>query len=46
MTSQGNAVKLKLSEVSVMGKAAVGVRIVNIRKPDCVVGVARVAGSE
>ncbi len=42
IASQGNAVKLKVDEVPVMGKNAMGVRIVNISKPDFVVGVARV----
>ncbi len=45
MTSQGNAVKLMIAEVPVMGKTAMGVKIVNIRKPDCVIGVARVVRS-
>ncbi|MAG13128.1 MAG: DNA gyrase subunit A [Spirochaetales bacterium] len=42
ITSQGNAVKLKLKEVPALGKSAQGVRIVNIRPPDFVVGMARV----
>lgn len=42
ITSQGNAVKLKLKEIPVMGKSAQGVRIVNISKPDFVVGMARI----
>jgi len=42
ITSQGNALKLRLTEVSTLGKNAMGVRIVNITKPDVVVGVARV----
>jgi DNA gyrase subunit A len=42
ITSQGNTVKLRLSEVAVLGKTAMGVRIVNITRPDLVVGVARV----
>jgi DNA gyrase subunit A len=46
ITSQGNAIKLKTEEISVMGKAAQGVRIVNIEKPDYLVGVARVAKEE
>jgi DNA gyrase subunit A len=43
ITSQGNTVKLKLKEIPVMSKAAQGVRIVHIQKPDYLVGVARVA---
>ena len=42
ITSQGNTVKLRLSEVALLGKTAMGVRIVNITRPDLVVGVARV----
>ena len=42
ITSQGNAVKLKLNAIPVLGKAAQGVRVVNIDKPDFVVGMARV----
>jgi len=42
MTSQGHAVKLKAAEIPVMGKFAMGVRIVHITKPDSIVGVARV----
>ncbi|HUZ16912.1 MAG TPA: DNA topoisomerase (ATP-hydrolyzing) subunit A [Spirochaetia bacterium] len=42
ITSQGNAVKLLVEEIPVMGKNAHGVRIVNIEKPDFLVGVARV----
>jgi DNA gyrase subunit A len=42
ITSQGNAVKLKLDSIPVMGKAATGVRVVNISPPDFVVGMARV----
>ncbi len=46
ITSQGNALKLRLSDIAALGKTAVGVRIVNITKPDVVVGVARVVKEE
>ena len=46
ITSQGNTLKLRLSEVATLGKTAMGVRIVNITKPDVVVGVARVVKEE
>jgi DNA gyrase subunit A len=46
ITSQGNTVKLRLAEVATLGKTAMGVRIVNITKPDVVVGVARVVKEE
>jgi DNA gyrase subunit A len=43
ITSQGNTIKLRQKEIPVLGKAAVGVHIVNIERPDQVVGVARAA---
>jgi DNA gyrase subunit A len=46
ITSQGNTLKLRLREVATLGKTAMGVRIVNITKPDVVVGVARVVKDE
>jgi DNA gyrase subunit A len=42
ITSHGNTLKLALRNISVMGKSAQGVRVVNINKPDSVIGVARV----
>ncbi|HEY9594463.1 MAG TPA: DNA topoisomerase (ATP-hydrolyzing) subunit A, partial [Spirochaetia bacterium] len=36
ITSQGNTLKLRLSEIATLGKTAMGVRIVNITKPDVV----------
>jgi DNA gyrase subunit A len=43
MTSQGQTIKIHVSQIPVMGKAAVGVRIVNIERPDYVVGIDSVA---
>ncbi len=43
ITSQGNTVKLNLGTVPVYGRAATGVRIVQIERPDFVVGVDRAA---
>jgi DNA gyrase subunit A len=43
ITSQGNTIKLRQKEIPVLGKAAMGVHIVNIERPDQVVGVARAA---
>ena len=43
ITSQGNTVKLDTVSISKMGKNAQGVRVVNIEKPDFLVGIARVA---
>ena len=42
ITSKGNAIKLRVKEIPVLGKAAAGVKIVNINSPDFVVGIARV----
>jgi DNA gyrase subunit A len=43
ITSQGNTIKLRLKEIPILGKTAMGVHIVNIEKPDLVVAVARAA---
>ena len=43
ITSQGNTLKLHLKEIPVVGRAAMGVRVLNIEKPDQVVAVARTA---
>jgi DNA gyrase subunit A len=43
ITSQGSTIKLRLKEIPVLGKTAMGVHIVNIQKPDLVVAVARAA---
>ncbi len=43
ITSKGNTIKLRLKEIPILGKAARGVKIVNIKKPDHVVGIARAA---
>jgi DNA gyrase subunit A len=42
ITSQGKSIKLKVKGIRVMGRAAQGVRILNIDKPDFVVGVDRI----
>ncbi len=42
ITSQGKSIKLKVSAIPIMGRAAQGVRIVSIDKPDFVIGVDRV----
>ncbi len=41
ITSQGNTIKLMLKEIPLLGKTAMGVKVVNINKPDLVVGIAR-----
>ena len=42
ITSQGKSIKLKVETIRVMGRGAMGVRILNIEKPDFVVGVDRI----
>jgi len=42
ITSQGKSIKLKVSEIRVMGCAAQGVRILSIDKPDFVIGLDRI----
>ncbi len=43
ITSQGIAIKVRSKQIPSQGRAAMGVRMVNIEKPDIVVGVARAA---
>jgi DNA gyrase subunit A len=42
ITTQGKSIKLKVDSIRIMGKSAQGVRILNIEKPDFVVGVDRI----
>jgi DNA gyrase subunit A len=42
ITSQGKSIKLKVSSIRVMGRSALGVRILSIDKPDFVIGVDRI----
>ena len=42
ITSRGMIIKLKVRSVSVMGRGAGGVKLVNLKDPDTVAGVARV----
>ncbi|MDR2632599.1 MAG: DNA topoisomerase (ATP-hydrolyzing) subunit A [Treponema sp.] len=44
ITSQGKSLKLKVEGIRVMGRAAQGVRILSIDKPDFVIGVDRIVG--
>ena len=46
ITSQGNTVKLDTASISKMGKTAQGVRVVNIEKPDFLVGIAKVVAEK
>jgi DNA gyrase subunit A len=42
ITSQGKSIKLKVESIRVMGRSAMGVRILSIDKPDFVIGVDRI----
>lgn len=42
ITSQGNTIKINVAQISVQGKNTQGITVVNLKKPDTVVGVARV----
>jgi DNA gyrase subunit A len=42
ITSQGKSIKLTVDAIRVMGRSAQGVRVLNIEKPDFVVGVDRI----
>ena len=42
ITSQGKSIKLKVDDISIMGRAAQGVRILSIDKPDFVIGLDRI----
>ena len=46
ITSQGKTLKIAAASVSVQGKGAKGVRILNIDRPDFVVGLDRLVGEE
>jgi len=42
ITSQGKSIKLKVNDIRIMGRAAQGVRILSIDKPDFVIGLDRI----
>jgi DNA gyrase subunit A len=46
ITSQGKTLKIDAASVSIQGKGAKGVRVLNIDKPDFVIGLDRVAKEE
>ncbi|MCL2230808.1 MAG: DNA topoisomerase (ATP-hydrolyzing) subunit A [Treponema sp.] len=46
ITSQGKSIKLKVSDIRVMGRAAQGVRILSIDKPDFVIGLDKIVKEE
>ncbi|MDR2941979.1 MAG: DNA topoisomerase (ATP-hydrolyzing) subunit A [Treponema sp.] len=46
ITSQGKSIKMKVSDVRVMGRSAQGVRLLSIDKPDFVIGLDRIVKEE
>jgi len=42
ITSQGKSIKMKVNDIRVMGRAAQGVRLLTIDKPDFVIGLDRI----
>ena len=46
ITSQGKSIKLTVKQIRVMGRAAQGVRILSIDKPDFVIGLDRIVKDE
>jgi DNA gyrase subunit A len=42
ITSRGMIIKIKVRTISILGRTAAGVKLVNIKEPDTVAGVARV----
>ncbi len=45
-TSQGNLVKMEMTNIPVQGRNATGVRVVNLEPPDVVVALARAANED
>lgn len=46
ITSQGKTIRVKVDTISTMGRAAQGVRILNINKPDVLIGIDTVANED
>lgn len=46
ITSQGMTLKLEVKTIPVLGRAASGVRAIQVKEPDCLVGMARVVNEE
>jgi len=42
ITSQGNTIKINVAQISIQGKNTQGITVVNLKKPDVVVSVAKV----
>jgi DNA gyrase subunit A len=46
ITSQGKTIRVKANTINTMGRAAQGVRILNIERPDILIGIDTVANEE
>jgi DNA gyrase, A subunit len=46
ITSQGKTIRVKANTISLMGRAAQGVRILNIERPDILIGIDTVANED
>ena len=46
ITSQGTSIRVKASDITVQGRAASGIRVVDITDPDYVVGIDKIAAEE
>ena len=46
VTSQGTSIKVAVSQITTQGRSAAGVRVVNIDRPDYVVGIGRAAADD
>ncbi|NBB90450.1 MAG: DNA topoisomerase (ATP-hydrolyzing) subunit A [Spirochaetes bacterium] len=46
VTSQGSSIKVKVTQITSQSRAAAGVRVVNIDRPDYVVGIGRAAADD
>ena len=46
ITSQGTSIRVKASDITVQGRAASGIRVVDIKDPDYVVGIDKIAAEE
>jgi DNA gyrase subunit A len=46
ITSQGKTIRVKANSINTMGRAAQGVRILNIERPDILIGIDTVANEE
>ena len=46
ITSQGTSIRVEASSITVQGRSASGIKVVDIKDPDYVVGIDRIAHSD